>query len=190
AGRECPQLAHPPVAALFTRVPADPVEHHIARQHPEQAKGQRKPPPGDTLVAQHGGRDDRHFLGDWHSQAPEQEYGKNAEVRKVVDEFLKCLHGVLASNGSRTRVRRQHHGRPSSEPDLVPTAVGFFVDMVPAPRRRPRLRRAVETDFSPERRVSRAQPAEVARLSREGFARERPYCFWTMTRPSAFAKTR
>ena len=92
-----------PVEDLLTPVPADPVEHHIAGEHPQQADGQRKPPPDDALVAQHGGRDDRHFLWDGHAQAPEQEHGENAEVREVVDELLKCLHGVLGSNGIRQR---------------------------------------------------------------------------------------
>ena len=84
---------------LLTPVPADPVEHHIAGQHPQQADGQHKPPPDDPFVAQHGGRDDRHFLWDWHPQAPEQEHYKNANVRKVADELLECPHGVLRSGG-------------------------------------------------------------------------------------------
>jgi hypothetical protein len=61
-------------------------------------------PPDDAPVAQHGGGDDRHFLWNWHSQAAEQEHGEDAEVRKVVDELLKCLHGVLRSNGIPPRI--------------------------------------------------------------------------------------
>ena len=87
---------HSPVEKLLTPVPADPVEHHIAGEHPQQTEGERKPPPDDAFVAQHGGRDDRHFLRDWYPQAAEYEHGENAEVRKVVDELLECLHGVLA----------------------------------------------------------------------------------------------
>ena len=61
---------------------------------------ERKPPSDDTLVAQHGGRDDRHFLWNWHPEAAEQEHGENAEVRKVVEELLESLHGVLTQVSS------------------------------------------------------------------------------------------
>src|SRR5438309_3206424 len=94
---------HSPVEKLLTPVPADPVEHHIAGEHPQQTEGERKPPPDDAFVAQHGGRDDRHFLRDWYPQAAEYEHGENAEVRKVVDELLECLHGVLAGPNDATR---------------------------------------------------------------------------------------
>ena len=84
-----------PVGNLLTPVPADPVEHHISGEHPQETDGERKPPPNDTFVAQHGGRDDRHFLRDWRPEAAEQEHGKNAEMGKVVEELLECLHGIL-----------------------------------------------------------------------------------------------
>ena len=93
------QPDQPPVEDPLTPVPADPVQRHIAGEHPQQADGQRQPPPDEARVAQQGGGDDRHFLWDWHAQAPEQEHGENAEVREVVDELLKCLHGVLRSIG-------------------------------------------------------------------------------------------
>ena len=75
---------------------ANPIEHYVAGQDPQQADGQRNPPPDDTLVAQHGRRDDRHFLRDWHSQAAEQEHGEHADVREAVDELLERLHRILA----------------------------------------------------------------------------------------------
>ena len=51
------------------------------------------------------GRDDRQFLRDWYPQAAEYEHGQNAEVRKVVDELLECLHGVLAGRTMRRVLR-------------------------------------------------------------------------------------
>ena len=99
------QPDHSPVEDLLTPVPADPVEHQIAGEHPQHAEGERKPPPDDAFVAQHGGRDDRHFLRDWYPQAAEYEHGENAEVRKVVDELLECLHGVLAGRTMRRVLR-------------------------------------------------------------------------------------
>ena len=49
------QPDHSPVEDLLTPVPADPVEHQIAGEHPQHAEGERKPPPDDAFVAQHGG---------------------------------------------------------------------------------------------------------------------------------------
>src|SRR5437870_11951530 len=97
-------------------MPADPVEDHIAGEHPQQADGQRKPPPDDTLVAQHGGRDDRHFLWDWHSQAAEQEHGENAEVRKVVDELLECIHRRPRWTNDATGAPARHAVSPTPDP--------------------------------------------------------------------------
>ena len=119
-----------PVEDLLTPVPADPVEHHIAGEHPQQTDGQRKPPPDDTLVAQHSGRDDRHFLWDGHPQAPEQEHGEDAEVREVVDELLKCLHGVLAHVA--------HSGAPAPPGPALPAPAALRSPAAqPLSRRRP-----------------------------------------------------
>ena len=68
---------------LRAPVPTDPEEHHVAGQYPQQADGKGKPPPDDAVVAQHVGRDDRHFLWDWHSQAAEQERGETPTYVKV-----------------------------------------------------------------------------------------------------------
>jgi hypothetical protein len=78
-------------------------------------------------VAQHGGRDDRHFLRDWHSQAAEHEHGKNAKVSKVVDELLECLHGVLIhvsqvhakdeTRGTVARVKSRQYSFPDRHGD-------------------------------------------------------------------------
>ena len=108
------QANHSPVENLLTPVPADPVEHHISRESPQETDGKRKPPPNDTLVAQHGRRDDRHFLRDWHPQAAEHEHDEDAEVSKVVEELLECLYGILTRcrcSWTGTRGRRNLRGR-------------------------------------------------------------------------------
>jgi len=63
------QPHHLPVEDVLTPLPADPVEHHIAGEHAQQADRKRQPPLGEARVGQDGGRDDGHFLWDWHSQA-------------------------------------------------------------------------------------------------------------------------
>src|SRR5689334_4968520 len=83
-----------PVEKLLSPVPAGPVEHHVTRKHPEQADRERKPPPDDTLVAQHSSRDDWHFFRDWHSETGKQKHGEHAEVSEGIDELLEDVHGA------------------------------------------------------------------------------------------------
>ena len=82
-------------------------------------------------MAQHGGRDDRNFLRDWHPQAAEHEHGEHAEVRKVVEELLESLHGVLTKVSSDmdgyTRKTSTAVTRGTSPPDQVPKNTETFI---------------------------------------------------------------
>jgi len=69
-------------------------------------------------VGQDGGRDDGHFLWDWHSQAAKWEHSENAKVRKLLDESLERLHGAL----------------PATDPTVLKANLGLGI---PARRSRP-----------------------------------------------------
>ena len=45
-----------------------PVKHHIPRQNPEDAHGKLNPPSREVFMRQHGGRDNRDFLWNWHAE--------------------------------------------------------------------------------------------------------------------------